>query len=673
MEIKKETDKIKIDSNDKRGKCIMKRTISMLLVFAMLFTTFVVNISAAKAEEFISEVSLIYEDSVEDAKKAIEGTEWKLFEKDLNAKADFMFDNGVYLFYKTSTNVEDAITDLRVMDMYGGFSVSNYERQLEASRTQYTEMVKALRKAAVEFKARYEAGDAMAKLAYRQMNYYKDMKTANGTETDMLMGDFFLNLPNDDKVVQVLFEGNAYVVTNLIYLLAVGISGEDENTLAEKVAELYAIKDTLTDEEYYESAVALSAELTEIRSKLIRYDTLSGNYDLEDEEMSEEEFAFVSDYASLAILIKEIKLGDANLADLIRGVKYSAKDLYPIVAAFTDGQMALIEMGQLETVLKYNAPSKPISELNEILDEMEAELKDESGAFIPYDVYIGVDRSVFKGSFAMTTAAERQQALTGETWGLEDAASRSLGVSIGYITASVVDVAVAGIAAGLHIKYHMMYTAARTFGSNWKAVAAFQNKWGPVSYAGYGVAIGLTLIILGSYGISTWYNYYNPNYTEIPNTLIDVRETDLGDKYVKYTAAKVFGEEEKNADFNAYEGKEWIALYYTKDATAGNCLTPNFVFKDNDAAVARRHQGISMFGETTAFNLNSHVYSSDAKGAYVTVRYSTTKKAAADLPTVVGSMFATGALYTLTLLAGVGVGAGSVLLIQKSAKKEENE
>ena len=60
----------------------------------------------------------------EKAKAAIAGTDWKLWEQDLNPKADDMFDDGVYLIYKTSTNVEDAITDLRVMSMYGGYSTS---------------------------------------------------------------------------------------------------------------------------------------------------------------------------------------------------------------------------------------------------------------------------------------------------------------------------------------------------------------------------------------------------------------------------------------------------------------------------------------------------------------------------------------------------------------------
>ena len=506
---------------------------------------------------------------------------------------------------------------------------------------------------------------------------HRDVKTEGGDETGMKMGDFFLDLPSNTQIIQVLFEGNGSIVSNLINLLAVGISGENESdTLAGKVAQMYAIKDTLTDEEYYDGAVALSNELSKIRAKLLRYDSLSAEYNLDDEDMSDEEFSFLIDYASVALLIKGFMIGGTSLADLIRANRYTLRDLYPLVAALTDGQMALIEMGQLETILRYNSPSKPISELNAILDEFEAEYKDENGVFTPYDVYLGVDRSIFRGSFAMTDAVERQQAITGETWGIDDAASRSTGAKIGYIAASVVDVAIVGFAAGLQIKYKAMYTAARAFGENKAAVAAFAEKWGPVAKVGYGVAIALALIILGCYGISTWYNYYNPDYTEIPNTMVDVRETDLGDKYIKYTAAKTFEDgklsDKKNADFNAYEGKEWIALYYTKDAHAGKCLTPTFVYSESDSTIARRHQGVSMFGESKAFNLNSHVFGKNAPGVYLTVRYSTAKKAAADVPGVIGSIFSTGALYTLTALGGAAAGVGATLgIIAYKKKKSE--
>ena len=651
----------------------MKKIISVLLILTTMFSLCAVTASAAREEEFISDVALIYEDSVEDALKEIEGTEWKLFEQDLNSNADYWFDDGVYLIYKTSTNVEDAITDLRVMDMYGGYSSTNYKRELEKSRSHYMQAVADIRTAAKEFKALYDAGDEMAKLAYRQMNYYKDVKTEGGTETDLLMGDFFLNMPKDDQIVQVFMEGNAIIVSNLISLLAVGISGADGTTLATRIAEKYAIKDTLTDAEFHNDAKELATYFASIKKKLVRYDTLAAKYDFEDEEMSEEEYTFLTECATVALLMQNIRFGETTLADFIKGT-WETKDIYPIVAAFTPGQKALAGMGQIETVLKYNSPSKSIAEITKAVEEIEAELKDENGNIAIYDVYLGVDRSVFKGDFAFTTAAERQQAITGETWDFGDAASRSRGSSIGYIVSSAVDVAILGAAAGIHIAYKIIYAIGVKTGSAIKlnVAGSLAYNWGGVCLIGYPLAAAMAFILLGTYGISTWYNYYNPDYLTIPDTLIDVRSTDLGDKYIKYTAAKVYGDDDnKNADFNAYEGKEWIALYYTKDATAGNCLTPKFVHSDNNSTIARRHQGISMFGETEAYNLNSHVYDGDAPGVYVTVRYSNTKKAAADVPNVVGSMFATGALYALAAFSGAGLGVGGTLIVLKTKKKKD--
>ena len=641
--------------------------------------------SAATNEQFLSDIALVYEDSVEDAQAAIAGTDWKLYNKDLNPNADYMFDDGVYLIYKTSTNVEDAITDLRVMDMYGGYSTTSYKQQLEESRKQYMQAIADLRKATDEFKTLYNAGDDMAELAYRQMNYYKDVRTTNGTETDMLMGDFFLNMPDDSKVVQVMFEGNGIIVSNLISLIAVGISGASGETLSTRIAEAYTIKDTLTDEEYHEDAKALATSFDAIKSKILRYDALKEEYDLEDEEMTEEEYTFLTEYATIAELLKGITFGETTLAEFLKG-KWETKDLYPIAAAFTSGQKALVGMGQLETVLKYNSSAKPIEELVEMVEGMEEMMKEENGGVLPtYDVYTGVDREIFKGDFAMTTAAERQQALTGKTWTEEDAKTYSQAATIGFIVAQSVDAAMGAAFLGLSIarivlewnKGASWITWSGKLVHGWDRYYGFVAKWGGVQTACFWGSVALTLIIVGVYHITSWYNYYNPDYLEVPTTLIDVKETDLGDKYVKYTAAKVYDGEEGQevADFNAYEGKEWIALYYTKDANAGNCLTPNFVYRENNNTVSKRHQGISMFGEDNAFNLNSHVYNDDAAGIYLTVRYSTTKKAAADMPTVVGSMVGAGGYYALTALGGVVVGVGAMLVLEKvkSKKKESAE
>ena len=653
-----------------------KKIISLILVLSMLFSICAISAYATNGEEFISEVALVYEDSVEEAKAAIAGTDWKLWAQDLNPNADYMFDDGVYLIYKTSTNVEDAITDLRVMNMYGGFSTSNYKEQLEKSRQEYMAMCKNIRTAASEFKTLYEAGDDMAKLAYRQMNYYKDMG-----ETEMLMGDFMLNIPSDNALVTVLFEGNSLAVSNLISLLAIGLSNAG-NSLANRVAELYAVRDTLTDEEYYDDAVALGDALANLAAKIKRYDALSDKYELFDESMSEEEYKFFKDVVVVATLAESIQLGDVTLAGMLRAGNWSLSDLYPLVAAFSEGQNALINMGAFEMVLKYATPSDSIEALNEMLAEQEKDLMDEDGNIEHVDVYIGVDRSIFKGNFAMTNEAERQQALTGKTWDSEYNNNGQESKALNIATASVAlcdfvvwaacAISTGSLPEGVSVMAIMAKTAADTVSLDGITITLADS----VTYASatgilFWTAVALGLVAAGLAEISSQYGYYNPNYTAIPDTMIDVRETDLGDKYIKYTAAKVLGDEEgRNADFNAYQGKEWIALYYTKDATAGKCLTPNFVHKDNDSTIARRHQGIAMFGETKAFNLNSHVFNDDAPGVYVTVRYSTAKKAAADLPDVVGSMLG-GAIYALVAIGGIGVGAGATALLQKGKKKKE--
>ena len=663
----------------------MKKIISLLIIVTTLFTLCTISVSAAREEEFLSEVALVYEDSVEEAKAAIEGTDWKLWEQDLNPNADAVFDDGVYLIYKTSTNVEDAITDLRVMDMYGGYETSNYEKQLEASRSAYMKMVKYIRIAAAEFKELYNAGDEMAKIAYRQMNYYRD------SDTGKLMGDFFLNIPSDDALVTVMMEGNMYVVSNLVSLLAIGISGASGETLATRIDAMYQIKDTLTDIDYHEKAKLFSTEFSELAAAVKRYNALSSEYDLTDEDMTEEEFEFLTQYVVIAGMLEQIPYGDETLKDFIVKDGWELKDLYPVVAALSEGQLALSEMGVFTTVLQYSAPSKPIEKLYATLEEVEAEMTDADGNIKVFDVYAGVDRSIFDGNFAFTTAAERQQALTGKEWTYdyyisevaeenvpETAMLALVGSGLATLagTPAVIKItAMIGskaLAAGIPRETVRQYISYKLWGFLTGGEASFTPISGAAKYF-YAAGIGLLVAAIGVYYISVWHGYYNPNYTPIPDNMMDVRETDIGDKYIKYTAAKVYNDEEgRNADFNAYEGKEWNALYYTKDATAGSCLTPKFVYKDNDSTIARRHQGISMFGETEAFNLNSHVYSKNAPGVYVTIRYSTTEKAAADMPNVVGSMIATGALYTLTAVGGAGLGVGGTLLVQRAKKKKDD-
>ena len=79
---------------------------------------------------------------------------------------------------------------------------------------------------------------------------------------------------------------------------------------------------------------------------------------------------------------------------------------------------ALLPMEKIHT-----PNSKTIEELTAFLLDYKAKINAEYDGILDkgIDVYTGVDRSIFKGTFAMTSAAERQQALTGETWDIHSA------------------------------------------------------------------------------------------------------------------------------------------------------------------------------------------------------------------------------------------------------------
>ena len=655
------------------------KIIAMILILASLFI-FCVPASAARQEEYLSEIALVYAVNLDEAKAKIEGTDWKIFEQRFNSTAY----NEAFIIYKTSTNVEDAITDLRVMDMYGGYNVGSYQKQLEASRQQYMDMIADLRLAAAEFKALYEANDEMAKLAYHQMNYHVDEG-----ETGMKMGDFFLNLPSDEAIVTVLMEGSSIIVSNLLSLLAIGISGTGENTFAQRLAEQYANKDSIDGTAYYETAKALFEEFKSLKATLIRYDSTKAEYNVSDEEMTEEEYQFLTEYAAVATTLANIPYGETTLKDFIQNGKWELADLYPIVAALSEGQRALSERGLFLTVIRYSIPSAPFDELWEGIAEMEEGMKDENGQIKSYSVYLGVDRSIFEGDFAFTTEAERQQALTGEDW--TDLYLSDFGQY--FVDTVFLSTFISGVFFMSLEKILMLF--AKTVVES--IIVSPTASWGVTSFfmsvqnvifkffyphatgalylgnATFVLGLVLIWIAIGAFTINAVLGYYTPDYTPIPEKMVDVKKTDLGDKYIMYNVAKVYNDANgRNADFNAYAGKEWVALYYTKDANAGNCLLSNFVFSDNNNTVARRHQAIAMFGEDKAFDLNSHVFD-DVDPAYVTVRYSNVKKAAADVPNVVGSMFATGALYMLTAVCGAGLGVGGTILVQKSGKRKAEE
>ena len=116
-----------------------KSIVSIILVLSMLFCA-TVSAFAAETEEYICELRMIYAEDYEEATEILadsEFSDYKLFGENLNADTDKI---GVWLAYKTTTDIDDAITDLAIMQMNGGYNLGNYQEMIEESYEEYLAM-----------------------------------------------------------------------------------------------------------------------------------------------------------------------------------------------------------------------------------------------------------------------------------------------------------------------------------------------------------------------------------------------------------------------------------------------------------------------------------------------------------------------------------------------------
>ena len=105
---------------------LLKVLISMILVVTMCMTM-MMPASAGRVTYYLSDLKMAEAATEDEAKKMLTDAGFTVLDKNLNPGAD----KAVYLGYKKSKNVDDAITDVKVMNMNGGFNISDYETIFE--------------------------------------------------------------------------------------------------------------------------------------------------------------------------------------------------------------------------------------------------------------------------------------------------------------------------------------------------------------------------------------------------------------------------------------------------------------------------------------------------------------------------------------------------------------
>ena len=195
-------------------------------------------------------------------------------------------------------------------------------------------------------------------------------------------------------------------------------------------------------------------------------------------------------------------------------------------------------------------------------------------------------------------------------------------------------------------------------------------------FSGVLYVVGGVMMLYSAYSmIMTVYNYYHPDYEDVPLSMVDMVKTIDGDRYIKYDV--VYNAETNEdgiyeaADLNAFEAKRWNALYYTKSYEAGKpLLADTFTVSNTNNQPKEGYTPVHRFGEEICYDLNKYNFEGDTN-IYLSVKQSKNDKyAAAGVPEVVGSMF--GAGYLL-LAGGIGaaVGIGGTIATQSIIKKKK--
>ena len=310
-----------------------KRILSMILAVSMLLCT-TVPAFAADGEVYISALRIIYADDYEEAKEILADSEfshYKLLKENLNEDSGEI---GVWLAYETTTDIEEAITDLAIMQMNGGYSEGNFQEMVKKSYDEYVAMGEIYVEAIEYFAEAYEAKNFLAQVAYRQLNFYTSV-TEEGLGIEIpyfdgeLLGDIFLEGIEAGELATMFLEGNSYALNNIRELLAMGVSyNEDGKTYLEKVAdaaaEMTSDPSVFDDEDYDDLAALVAPTISTLKNMFKELEAYEDDLNYEDDDFTDAELKYV-EYMAMAKMTRAVQyLDDKTLYDFC--MSYTASE-----------------------------------------------------------------------------------------------------------------------------------------------------------------------------------------------------------------------------------------------------------------------------------------------------------------------------------------------------------
>ena len=163
--------------------------------------------------KYISEIKTVCAMSADEARTKFKNEGYTMMETDVNPTLG----KAVYMGYKTSYDINDALRGLHFMNMKGKYSFSDYEQTLEDHRALVESNLDGIVPAIEKYREAYAEGTQNALHAHEMLNHVYDYVTGE------YMGDFLLNCELESgkrgQLTDAFMKGNAGIVAQIQKLL----------------------------------------------------------------------------------------------------------------------------------------------------------------------------------------------------------------------------------------------------------------------------------------------------------------------------------------------------------------------------------------------------------------------------------------------------------------------
>ena len=742
----------------------MKKVFSALISVVLAVTLCVTTCTSAFAASFsgkkyVKEMIISYGNTEEKAKNWLTNSGYEVLDYNLNEGADSTFSTkkAVYIGYKTTDNADEAITDMKLMNMKGGYSVQDYQMLLDEQKSNIRAFFNNFKVAVKEYRENYNANQERAIAAHDLLNMMYD------DDTKQNLGDLLLSktkeeytdeeynaLSDDEKakvgdMTTILMQANGNAVLAMEQVIALATDDSDTLWLTRyQDAKTYddMIDDALNNDdltlkqatkqlaaEYDNDAKKIAEALVQYKSYLENYtNTDITLYSTEDEieayQKAHEDFDYSVWFTAGTQyeLTKSLENDEVSLYDLIYSDKYDVENadrymLYPLVSVLSDGQRACLDFLPMQQLMSIGLNNDET--VKSAMDKIGKAVSKEEGT---YSVYEGIDRSFFDGDVALTGEAYTLQNSSGKNptdkW-TDNISTLSLIFYCAFGVSALATLATFSVSGYYsHLSKNLKDASKDLFDKGdlklkdsyelieGEKAEALEKEAYDLQYKSYqaktssqsaaamskvlftaGIIISCVTIVLMFVSLWRVYEdvkaYYNTEFTAIPSHMVNQGVNENDEKVFTYYSAVKCNRVEQGmvtdnnkllndfGDLNGDVGRQWVALYTTKDKAAGDPITTNFVVQYKNTDIPDDRSPLSIFCESVAQNLTNeksgYTYADSMGGIYLF--YGMDENAFA------GSAISTGIYALIGGVTTVVVAVASFFVgrsVERKSRKEEN-